>query len=67
MIAALAATDAGATVTVLERDSEPYGATGMSQGGTSARPDLGTSEKDAGVADSAELFVADILKKTVVG
>jgi fumarate reductase flavoprotein subunit len=62
MTAALAATDAGANVTVLERDIKPYGATGMSQGYICAAGSR--LQKAAGITDNAELFVADILKKT---
>ena len=64
MTAALAATDGEALVTVLERDANPFGATGMSQGYICA---AGSNlQKAAGVTDNPELFVADILSKTVV-
>jgi flavocytochrome c len=62
MTAALAATDEGVEVRVLERDAKPYGATGMSQGYICA---AGSNlQKAAGVMDTPELFVADILSKT---
>src|SRR5262249_43607771 len=62
MTAALAATDEGVAVRVLERDAKPYGATGMSQGYICA---AGSNlQKAAGVTDTPALFVADILGKT---
>jgi len=60
--AALAASDAGAEVLLLERDAVPAGTTGMSQGLICA---AGTaSQREHGIADDAEVFYADILAKT---
>lgn len=60
--AALAANDAGAEVLVLERDDSAMGTTAMSTG---LIPGAGTRfQREGGVEDSAELFVADIHAKT---
>lgn len=62
LCAALAAADAGVEVLVIERDSTPLGSTAMSTG---LIPAAGTPEQaEAGIDDSPERFVADILKKT---
>jgi len=62
LCAALAAHDRGAEVVVLERDPTPLGSTAMSTG---LIPAAGTPEQTAcGIADSQELFVADIMAKT---
>ncbi len=59
--AALAATDAGADVLVIERDTKLWGTTSMSTG---LIPAAATPEQqDAGIADSPERFAADIMKK----
>ena len=61
MCAALAATDAGAEVVVLERDSLPAGSTALSSG---MIPAAGTRlQKAAGVDDDREIFAADIMAK----
>lgn len=60
--AALAASDAGAEVLVLERDATPSGSTAMSTG---LIPAAGTPEQAAeGIDDNPERFLADILAKT---
>lgn len=60
--AALAVADAGIEVLVLERDPTPLGSTAMSTG---LIPAAGTPEQAAaGIADSPERFVADIIAKT---
>jgi fumarate reductase flavoprotein subunit len=60
--AALAASDAGAEVLVLERDGTPSGSTAMSTG---LIPAAGTPEQAAeGIDDSPERFLADIMAKT---
>lgn len=60
--AALAASDAGADVLVIERDKVPRGSTGLSTG---LIPACGSKlQRAAGVADSAEAFTGDILRKT---
>lgn len=62
LCAALAATDAGVEVLVLERDASPLGSTAMSTG---LIPAAGTPEQAArGIDDSPELFASDIAKKT---
>jgi fumarate reductase flavoprotein subunit len=62
LCAALAAADAGAEVLVIERDRSLLGSTAMSTG---LIPAAGTPEQAAaGIEDSAEIFAADILKKT---
>lgn len=60
--AALAASDGGADVLVIERDESPMGSTAMSTG---LIPAAGTPEQAAkGIADSPEVFAADIMAKT---
>lgn len=62
LCAALAAADAGVEVLVIERDRSLLGSTAMSTG---LIPAAGTPEQAmAGIDDSAEIFAADILKKT---
>jgi fumarate reductase flavoprotein subunit len=62
LAAALAAREAGAEVLVLERDASALGTTAMSTG---LIPGAGTRmQRAAGIADSPELFAADILHKT---
>lgn len=62
LCAALAASDAGADVLVLERDGVPRGSTAMSTG---LIPAAGTAEQTAaGIDDSPERFSADIVAKT---
>jgi fumarate reductase flavoprotein subunit len=62
LCAALAAADAGAEVLVIERDPTPLGSTAMSTG---LIPAAGTPEQAAaGIDDSPERFVADIMAKT---
>lgn len=61
MIAALAAREAGAEVLVLERDAVPHGSTSLSAG---LIPAAGTRwQRAAGIADTPELFAADIMAK----
>jgi fumarate reductase flavoprotein subunit len=61
-VAALAARDAGAEVLVLDQDQTPRGTTSMSQGLICA---AGTrAQAAAGIEDSADQFLADILAKT---
>ncbi|MEY2721392.1 MAG: hypothetical protein RL597_837, partial [Pseudomonadota bacterium] len=61
LTAALAARDQGADVIVLERDKRPWGSTSMSLGAICA---VGSrSQRDNGVDDSAEIFVADVIAK----
>lgn len=61
LVAGLSARAAGAEVLVIERDPIPRGSTAMSAG---LIPAAGTRwQQAAGVADSAERFKADILKK----
>ena len=60
--AALAVRDAGVEVLVFERDERPWGSTSMSLGAACAAGSA--SQAAAGVDDSAERFVADILAKT---
>ncbi|WAC71978.1 FAD-dependent oxidoreductase [Roseateles sp. SL47] len=60
--AALAAQDAGASVLVVERDAEPLGTTGMSQGLVCA---AGTAaQRRHGIDDSPDQLYEDILTKT---
>ncbi|MFG6441555.1 FAD-dependent oxidoreductase [Roseateles sp. LKC17W] len=60
--AALAASDAGAQVLLLERDAAPAGTTGMSQGLVCA---AGTAaQRRHGIDDDADRLYADILAKT---
>ena len=62
LCAALAAKESGANVLVLEQDPTPLGTTAMSTG---LIPGAGTQlQSAAGIEDSAELFAADIMKKT---
>ena len=62
LCAALAAKESGANVLVLEQDATPLGTTAMSTG---LIPGAGTRlQSAAGIEDSAELFTADIMKKT---
>jgi fumarate reductase flavoprotein subunit len=62
MCAALAASDAGAEVLVIERDATPLGSTAMSTG---LIPAAGTPEQaEQGIVDTAELFAKDIAHKT---
>jgi fumarate reductase flavoprotein subunit len=61
LTAALAASDAGAEVVVLERDAAPQGSTALSAGMT---PACGTKAQAAtGVDDSVEVMAADIMAK----
>jgi fumarate reductase flavoprotein subunit len=61
-IAALAAHAAGAEVAVLEAEARPMGSSGMSQGLIAA---AGTrAQAEAGIEDSPERFLADIMAKT---
>ena len=62
LVAALAATDAGASPLVLEQAATCHGSSGMSLGALCA---AGTAEQRRhGVEDDAETFLADILTKT---
>ena len=62
LTAALSAQDAGAEVLVVERDPTTLGSTAMS---SSLLPAAGTRfQREAGVDDTAEQFLADILKQT---
>lgn len=62
LTAALAATDAGAEVLVLERDATPLGSTAMSTG---LIPASGTPEQAAaGIVDTPTIFLADMVAKT---
>ena len=62
MTAGIAAAEAGAQTLVLERDQNPFGSTGMSQGFICA---AGTAlQKAAGIEDDADTMYADILAKT---
>ena len=61
LTAALAASEAGAEVMVLERDARPTGSTSLSTG---LIPAAGTRLQQAlGIEDSAELLAEDILRK----
>ncbi len=61
LTAALAASEAGADVLVLERDARPTGSTSLSTG---LIPAAGTKlQQAAGIEDSPELLASDILKK----
>lgn len=61
LIAALAATDAGAEVLIIEADAAPAGSTALSAG---LIPAAGTRfQKDAGIADTPECFAQDIQAK----
>jgi fumarate reductase flavoprotein subunit len=60
--AALAVRDRGVDVLVIERDPSPMGSTAMSTG---LIPAPGTDDQArAGITDSAELFVRDVIAKT---
>ena len=62
LCAALAASDAGVDVLVLERDSVPMGSTAMSTG---LIPASGTPEQaEQGIEDSPQRFADDVMKKT---
>jgi fumarate reductase flavoprotein subunit len=62
LIAALRAHEAGASVIIIERDPLPSGSTGLSAG---LIPAAGTrTQAAAGLPDSADRFVADILAKS---
>ena len=61
LVAALAARDAGAEVLVLERDASPSGSTALSSGFIPAA--FTRFQRAAGVADSPELFAADVRRK----
>jgi fumarate reductase flavoprotein subunit len=62
LAAALALSDAGVEVLVIERDATPLGSTAMSTG---LIPAAGTPEQlEQGIGDSPALFLADILAKT---
>lgn len=62
LTAALSANEAGAEVLVLERDSSALGTTAMSTG---LIPGAGSRfQKEKGIEDSADLFTADLLRKT---
>lgn len=61
LVAALAADEVGQSVLVLERDPVPSGSTALSAG---LIPAAGTAQqRAAGIADDAETFAADIMKK----
>jgi fumarate reductase flavoprotein subunit len=62
LTAALRAQAAGAEVIVLERDASPSGSTSMSSGFVPAPGSR--SQRAAGVDDSPEIFLADILRKS---
>ncbi len=62
LTAALAARDAGADVLVLERDKRPWGSTSMSLGAVCGVNTA--SQRAAGVKDSVEAFVTDVMQKT---
>lgn len=62
LTAALASTQGGADVLVLERDATPLGTTAMSTG---LIPGAGSRlQRAAGVADTPAVFAADLLRKT---
>jgi fumarate reductase flavoprotein subunit len=61
LCAALAAKEAGVDAILIERDAVPSGSTALSAG---LIPAAGTRfQRDKGIADSAELFAADIKRK----
>ena len=62
LTAALAASDAGAEVLVLERDPRPSGSTSMSLGAMCAA--ASQQHQRHGIEDSAARFVADVMAKT---
>ena len=62
LIAALAAQEAGAQVLVLERDSVPFGSTGLSSG---MIPAAGTrAQHRKGIRDTPELLISDNMSKS---
>ncbi|MFZ9709007.1 MAG: FAD-dependent oxidoreductase [Steroidobacteraceae bacterium] len=62
LTAALAARDQGVDVLVLERDERPWGSTSMSLGAVCG---VGSQQqRQHGVTDSVEQFVADVMAKT---
>lgn len=60
--AALAAAEAGAEVLLLERDDTPRGSTSMSQGNACAAGSR--LQKEAGIDDTPEAFIADAIART---
>ncbi len=61
LCAAIAAREAGASVLVLERDSEPRGNTALTLG---MLPGAGTRfQREKGIEDSPDLYLTDILNK----
>jgi fumarate reductase flavoprotein subunit len=60
--AALAASDAGAEVLILERDKRPWGSTSMSLGAMCAA--ASAEHRRHGIDDSADLFFSDVMQKT---
>ena len=62
LTAALAASDSGAEVLVLERDKRPWGSTSMSLGAMCAA--ASSEHRQHGLDDSAARFVADVMAKT---
>jgi len=62
LTAALAASDAGSEVLVLERDKRPWGSTSMSLGAMCAA--ASREHRHHGLDDSAERFFADVMAKT---
>ncbi len=62
LTAALAASDAGAEVLVLERDKRPWGSTSMSLGAMCAA--ASTEHRRHGLEDGSERFVQDVMAKT---
>src|ERR1044072_1456264 len=61
LCAALAASEIGVDVVVVERDAVPSGSTALSAG---LIPAAGTRfQREAGIEDSPEVFAADILAK----
>jgi len=62
LTAALAARDQSVEAIVLERDKRPWGSTSMSLGAICA---VNThSQRENGIQDSVEIFVADVMAKT---
>lgn len=61
LVAALAASEAGAEVVIVERDAVPSGSTALSAG---LVPAAGTRfQREAGIEDSPEIFASDIMAK----